>query len=427
MRFSRRLLLGIVMYALVPQAALGAINADALRSYLRQEPQVISDMEKELKELQSDREVAKENRAGINDLRRNIAHKKSELTKIRSACLSLLSKVEQKRNINITDEHKRTLLMLVAATGIDAATELVLKENPRLNMADAENLVAYDYERRSGGTALTNHLKTAWEEAAADLQTEHMAELLDCGADPNWPVMSSTSLLGPAVTEAPIVLAAKQNNQEAFNLLLSYNASVEARSESGQKLAELVIASGNSQSFIALLEKGCEPNTTFADGRTMFEHLLESGAEECLNVWLNKAEEAPDSASNLCLIARLGTPRAAELIFGSRKDSLNTEDSQGNMPLHEAARRGNTAVYNALLKLGADADATNMRGETSLMHAALSGNAEMLATVLQSISPETLAASDSNGHTAIHYARLAKDASAEQTLKAAGLNPHAQD
>lgn len=427
MRFSRRILLGIVMYALVPQAALGALNADALRSYLRQEPQAISDMEKELKDLQSDREVAKANRAGINDLRRNIAHRKSELTKIRSACLNLLGKVEKKRNINLTDENKRTLLMLVAATGIDAATEMVLKENPRLNLADAENLVAYDYERRSGGTAITNHLKTEWEAAAAELETERMAELLDCGADPNWPVIYSTSLLGPSVTEAPIVLAAQQNNREAFDLLLSYNASVETRAQDGRKLAELVIEAGNSQAFISLLERGCEPNTVFADGRSMFTHLLKSGAEECLNVWLNKAEDAPDSASNLCLIVRLGTPRAAELVFGNRKNALNTEDSQGNMPLHEAARRGNTAVYNALLKLGADADATNMRGETTLMHAALSGNAEMLATVLQSISQDTLAGTDTNGHTAIHYARLAKDAAAEQSLKAAGLKPHAQD
>lgn len=428
MRFSRRMLLWGILYTLMPQAVLGALNADALRSYLKQDSPVILEMERELKELQEDREIAKANRSTIQELRRRISHSKAELTKNRSACLHLLTKVEKSRNINSTDEHKRTLLMLVAATGIDAATQLVLKENPILNKADANNLVAYDYERRSGGNAITNYLRAEWEQAAGELDTERMAELLDCGAEPNWQAVSSGAVLtAQSTAEAPIVVALLQGNREAFDLLLSYGVSVETRAQDGRKLAELAVAERNTHAFISLMEKGCTPNTTFTDGRPMFEHLLEAGAEECLNIWLDKAKDAPASAGNLCLVARLGTTRAVELVFATRKNALNAEDSQGNMPLHEAARRGDTGVYNALRRLGADAEATNMRGETALMHAALSGSEDMLNTVLQGISQQTLTATDHNGHTAIHYARLAKDTAAEQSLRAAGLPPSPQD
>ena len=62
-----------------------------------------------------------------------------------------------------------------------------------------------------------------------------------------------------------------------------------------------------------------------------------------------------------------------------------------------------------------------MRQETTLMHAALSGNPSMLSTVLPSVSEEELQAVDENGCNALDYALMAKDKDAAKTLQSAGL------
>lgn len=413
--------------SLLLPVAQGALNAGALRDALKQSPQHIYKLEQDLDELRKIKNGDKLNRELISDLRKEISHGKAEVAKARTSALSHLKKVEQSRNINAQDDKGRTLLMLVAATGIDTATRLVMRENPRLNIADKDNRVAYDYERSGGGNAITEFLKQEWNMAAPAMDCERMEELLDCGADPNWQVVATEVETTTAVQEAPVVLALLAQHQNAFELLMTYGASVETRSQDGQKLVELIVARRNNQAFITALEKGCKTDIIFQDGRPIFEHLLAPGAEQCLNTWLQKAEDTPDMASNLCRIVRRGTLRAVQLVFSTRKNALDSEDSQGNMPLHEAARRGDTAVYQALLQAGASPAATNMRGETALMHAALSGSADMLATVLRNIAPETLQAKDETGHTAIHYARLAQDGAAEAALKAAGLTPQPKD
>ncbi|MBQ2379390.1 MAG: hypothetical protein II295_03260 [Akkermansia sp.] len=427
MRFSRHLLHLLLLASMLAPMASGALNAGALRDLLKQEPPGITQMEQELSELRKDKEGAKQNRELISDLRRNISHSKAEFNKARTTALSMLKKTEQSRNINHRDEQGRTLLMLVAATGLDSATQMLLRENPALNIADKHNKVAYDYERSAGGNAITEHLKQMWQQAVPSMQCDRMEELMDCGADPNWQVAVELAETGEATQEAPIVLALLANNQTAFDLLMSFDASPETRTQDARKLVELVVEQQNDQAFITLLEKGCKTDTVFSDGRSMFEHLLAAGAEQCLNAWLRKATDTPGTASNLCLVARHGTLQAVQLIFSTHKEALNTEDSEGNLPLHEAARRGDPAIYQALLQAGATPHGTNMRGETPLMHAALSGSESMLATVLKDITPEHLQARDEAGHTAIHYARLAKDQAAEQALKTAGLSPQPND
>lgn len=414
----------LCMSCMLP-ALQGAPDGDTLRELLKQEPPIIAELQKELDTLRNDKDSAKQHRERISELRRSIAQQKAAYTQTRNAFMHLLKKVEQSGNINARDDKKRTLLMLAAATGIDKATELVLQESPELNLEDNSHQVAYDYERQAGGTVITEHLKQAWDTAAGSLQTEQMAQLLDCGADPNWAVI--TGGMNPNLGEAPTILALQQNHTDALNLLLSYGASAEARTQDGRKLVELAVENRQTQILIALLQHGCKTDTVFADGRPMFEHLLAEGAEECLDIWLDAAAVGEQAADILCSVVRLATPRAVQLAFSKRKDFIHAEDSVGNMPLHEAARRGVPAIYNTLLELGADATAHHSRNETTLMHAALSGNAEMLSLVLQNIPQELLHAKDAGNHTAIHYARLAKDPAAEATLRNAGLSPQPQD
>lgn len=376
---------------------------------LKEAPPVIVELKKEIDALRTEQGASRFTMELIRRLEKE--RRTAELTyeDRQEALMSLLTKVRKSGDINATDSDGRTLLMLAAATGHNAATELVLKYSPLLNMADADELTACDYEQLNKGTALQHKLKENWAQAVNTGDTDAVQELLNCGADPNWEVQN----------KAPIALAIQQQNTALFELLVTYGASVETRLENGIKLIEYAVITLNADILELLLRHGCSPETRLSDGRPMFEHLLSENAGECLLTWLSYMKE--EQPVYLCKLVRLGSPQAIQTVFNAHKSDINTEDQNGNIPLHEAARRGDCGIYQILVSLGADTMARNMRQETTLMHAALSGNTNMLDTVLKAMPQEEIQARDESGHTALHYAQLARDKKAQQTLTAAGL------
>lgn len=376
---------------------------------LKNDPPVIVELKKEIEALRSEQGSSRYTTELIRRLEKERRTAQLAYEDKQDALLNLLTKVKKSGDINATDSDGRTLLMLAAATGHNAATELVLKHSPRLNMADFDDLTACDYEQLGKGTVLQHQLKANWEQAVDTGDTDAVQELLNCGADPNWEVQNS----------APVALAIQQQNTAMFELLVTYGASVETRLSNGAKLIEYAVMDLNADILELLLRHGCTPETRMSDGRPIFEHLLGENAGECLLIWLSYVkEERPVYLSRL---VRLGSPETIRTVFNTYKNEINTEDRHGNIPLHEAARRGDCAIYQILISLGADTTAHNIRQETTLMHAALSGNAAMLTTVLKALPQEEVQAKDESGHTALHYAQLARDKKAQQTLNAAGL------
>ena len=376
---------------------------------LKEEPPVIAELKKEIEALRAEQGSSRYTTELIRRLEKERRTAELAYEDRQDALLNLPTMVRKHGDINATDSDGRTLLMLAAATGHNAATELVLKHSPRLNMADSADLTACDYEQLGKGTVLQYQLKTSWEQAVDAGDTDAVQELLNCGADPNWEVKNS----------APVALAIQQQNMDLLELLVTYGASVETRLSNGAKLIEYAVMELNADILELLLRHGCSPETRMSDGRPIFEHLLSENAGECMLTWLGYVKE--ERPVYLCRLVRLGSPETIRTVFNTYKNEINTEDRHGNVPLHEAARRGDCSIYQILISLGADATAHNMRQETTLMHAALSGNAAMLATVLKDQPQEEVQAKDEAGHTALHYAQLARDKKAQQALNAAGL------
>ena len=376
---------------------------------LKEDPPVIAELKEEIGKLRAEHGSDRYSVELIRRLERERRTAELAYEDRQDALMSLLTEVRKSNNINATDGDGRTLLMLAAATGHDTATELVLKYAPQLNMADADDLTACDHEQLGKGTALQLRLKANWEQAVNEGDTDAVQELLNCGADPNWEVQDTP----------PVILAIQQQNTALFELLVTYGASVEARLADGTKLIEYAVKDLNNDILELLLRHGCSPEAHMSDGRPIFEHLLGEHAGECLLTWLSYVKE--ERPAYLCRLVRLGSPEVIRVVFNTHRNEINAEDQHGNIPLHEAARRGNCTIYQNLISLGAEALAHNMKGETTLMHAALSGNANMLATVLKDIPQEELQATNETGHTALHYAQLARDPKAQQALKAAGL------
>lgn len=374
-------------------------------------PQTINEMETELRELEAEKGASRFIRSAIKTKKQEIETARLAYADAKDACLELLKEAEKSGNINCTDSKGRTLLMLVAATGHDRATQLVLQQSPQLDITDEDGMTACDYEQQGNGHVLQQQLREQWQTVMTAGDYAGVQQLLNSGADANWPIGDNIP---------PLLHALEQKNDSLFSLLLTYGASADTRLPDGRKLTEMAVEQNRADMLEQLLARGGTPPDRMADGRDIIEHLSAEGADNCLLAWLRHLAEQERIAA-LCKLVRRAPVHAVRTAFNEFRAELGKEDADGNMPLHEAARRGRTDIYQTLIELGADASERNMRQETTLMHAALSGNPSMLSTVLPSVSEEELQAVDENGMNALDYALMAKDKDAAKTLQSAGL------
>lgn len=380
---------------------------------------LISQGSKQLQQMQHEYETYKNNNIGkeyARNLKKSINQEQRRSRQHEQDIRQLLDRVMSTKNINSRDKQGRTLLMLVAEHGLDDVTEMVLAKNPDLSIADNNNRLAIDYEKENNGTLITTIVKQKWEAALASADHKAIAEALSYGADPNWGSENKTAL--------EVAILAKSN--DLIGLLIMSGADPEKKCSEGILPIELALRENNTQAAVSIIGELKETEITLSDGCPLLQRLIQNKNPETINALLLKMsadgkDENTDGTSYLCMVIRLAAPECTMSVIENNKGQLNREDSEGNLPLHEAARRGNTALYRKMIELGASPTQKNARGETVLMHAALSANSELLAEVLNNISPEILQAKDTEGHTALYYAQLAQDKAAAQALKDAGL------
>lgn len=410
-RFNRNLLTWLMACAALSSQAL---DDKTLLKLTEHGSTKLAEMEREHEEVKN----ADDQKDYARALKKDIDAEKRRCNELKSAIRQLAPKVKKSGKINLRDEKGRTLIMLVAALGNNTATELVLRDNPDLMLYDKNNKIAMDYEQQGGGTAISDLLKPRWEQAIAAFNLDEIQNLLDCGANADWPVAG----------QPPLALAILSNQNSVFDRLIMHGAHAGNRMANGSTLIELAVAAKNANAVDTLLGALKETELTFSDGSTMFRHLQSAEHADCLAAWLTHAQSlkklhTPDGTSYFCMAMRLAATESAKKVATQNIKLISVEDPEGNLPLHEAARKGDAELYRELVKLGANPAQKNARGETVLMHAALSGDAETLAEALKGISPELLQAKDKDGHNAHYYAKLAQDKAATEALKAAGLQP----
>ncbi len=374
----------------------------------------LQELERQHNEVKND----KEQRDFASAVKAEMDAERRRCNDVKSAAKALLAKVKKNGKIDTRDEKGRTLLMLMAGLGNDAATEMVLRENPDLTIMDHHDKIAYDYERRGGGSAIANYLGSRWVQAMERMDKDAVQMLLSCGASPDWPVGG----------EPPLGVAINAGDSAMFDMLMFAGAGAKSSMQDGTPLIELAVNRHDDNALPVMLNALGEVNPLFKDGRSLFRHLLGEDDAACLCAWMTvalekKPAETEAGTAYLNLVVRLAHPAGVGAVAQQYKKYLNDEDTEGNLPLFEAARRGNVEIYKALIACGADVRARNSRGETVLMHAALSASPQMLAEVLANVPQEIIQASDNAGHNAHYYAKLAKDAAAGESLKAAGLQP----
>ncbi len=408
-------LLSVVLACfLVAAPRAGAVDKDQLFSLMESSEQLeeltaqLEELEAKIKAREGDRRAQSKAR---NELRKQVSEEKHQLSSRCKACRDWF-KATGGGDVNAQDAKGRTLLMLVADAGNAEAVELVLADNPKLDLIDQQGKSALDHERAAkGSNALQSHMEKLWVAAFAQSDTDTIAMLLEAGlpADTH------------AGEEAAPVLALASGNTDVLSLLLGHRATTRVRDKEGTDLLELAIRANNSKAISMLCTAGMGKEA-LTNGNSPLFHLLTHGQTDCLKAYLDACTGLDDAARRAIpsQVVRYGT---ADMVTARITEAgiANTEDDNKNIPIHEAARRGDMGILRLVLERGGSRTATNGAGETTLMHAALSGNPEVVALVLEGLTPKDINHKDKKGHTAADYAKESGNAKVLETLRAAGL------
>lgn len=142
----------------------------------------------------------------------------------------------------------------------------------------------------------------------------------------------------------------------------------------GERLRKCV-ARGQTDSVVALLVRGCSPNTADGEGTSPLHYCCEFNRPELID-----------------LLARMS----------KQKLIVNAKDRYGWSPLHSAVHQGNKNCVAALIKLGADVNIANNAGKTPLHTAAAQNRTSIAAQLLA--AKANLNQPDNQGMTPLHEA-----------------------
>ena len=357
-------------------------------------------------------------RKDYNDTKRNlqkqIREERSRMTTATAKVKDLLHRVASGEGIDVQDKEGCTLIMRAADCGNDEIVSLILKESPApdLSILDRLGRSAVAHERDAGGSVIIQHLSEQWEDAVASADEKTVENLMASGISPNQLVRGNP----------PIGMFIKSGNASMVRTMLTFNPRLKVQMTDGTPLLELALRKQNPDIVSALLAAGISADTPFQNGMHPMCYLVTHCQPATVKAFVKGAGGAAvriemGGISLMNLAARSGSKEVVTSVAENLPNVVNREDSQGNLPLFEAARRGNVEIYDYLVGKGAKIDNTNSAGETALMHAVLSGKPAMVQHVLEKISPTRVSARDRAGHDALFYAQQIKNAEIEQLLK----------
>lgn len=229
--------------------------------------------------------------------------------------------------------------------------------------------------------------------------------MLQQGADARAADASSVTALHAAAAEC---------SPEVINELLRLGAVIEARDAWGNTPLLLAVRAGRIANVAALLERKPHVDAADQNRQTPLLEAVAAGDVPMTRTLLLAGADADGSDLQgrpvLAVAAGLPNLEVAYLLL-AHGATLNTPREGHDLPLREALRRGRLAEAEALLRIGADVNATTLAGDSLLAEVAgynvrfsggTSGKHDLLAWLLQhGANPE---GRDRKGRTALELA-----------------------
>jgi ankyrin repeat protein len=197
--------------------------------------------------------------------------------------------------------------------------------------------------------------------------------------------------------------------------------------------AHLAAYFGLSETIIALLRNGHDPNIQDGDGWTPLSRAAANGHEAVVKLLLDKVSVDPDSKDKygrtpLRWAAEKGHEAVAKLLLNKEGVDPDSKDKYGWTPLLGAAEKGHEAVVKLLLdKEGVDSDSKDKYGRTPLRWAAEKGHEAVVKLLLdkEGVDPDS---KDKYGWTPLlGAAEKGHEAVVKLLLDKEGVDPDCKD
>lgn len=318
------------------------------------------------------------------------------------------------------DSNGTRLLLTAAGTGSIELIGLFLVPGEDINhKRDADGFTALDMALE----------RQKWN--AAQFLIEHGATLA-ASATGRQDALVKLLELEPVVRPGkpvPLVQTVDLPSVELLRAVLAQGASTSQVDEKGNTLLMLAAKRHHVTALQALLGVGADVNARNADGDTALTIAAGKSEYELIVVGLGLAlgqsreslmrlvfRPAPHSADSPSTARRI---EAAKLLLAARADP-NATDSSGNTPLIEATRSGDAELVAMLIASGASVNARSSTGNAPLVVAAQFGLQEIASTLIGARADLTVR--DGQGRGLVDLAREGGHHDMVQLLERAALN-----
>uniref|UniRef100_A0A452H5L6 Uncharacterized protein n=1 Tax=Gopherus agassizii TaxID=38772 RepID=A0A452H5L6_9SAUR len=205
----------------------------------------------------------------------------------------------------------------------------------------------------------------------------------------------------------PLHRAAASRNEKALNLLLKHSADVNARDKFWQTPLHVAAANRATKCAEAIIPLLSSVNVADRTGRTALHHAVHSGHIEMVNLLLNKGASLSTCDKKerqpIHWAAFLGHLEVLKLLVARGADIM-CKDKKGYTLLHTAAASGQVEVVKHLLRLGVEIDEPNCLGNTALHIACYMGQ-DAVANELVNYGANVNQPNE-KGFTPLHFAAV---------------------
>jgi len=174
---------------------------------------------------------------------------------------------------------------------------------------------------------------------------------------------------------------------------------------------------GEYENAKRLLQAGADPNAATAGGERALMIAAKAGREDLVELIAGfKADVNVGNAAGRTALHGASKEAVVQVLVKVGAN-IEAKDNYGWTSLHWASENGHAAVVQTLLQHGADVAATDKRGRTSLHFASMSGHAAVVQTLLQH-GADVAATMFEGGETALDVAEYCRDEVKKEEVKA---------
>ena len=306
--------------------------------------------------------------------------------------------------VNATDKHSRTALILACKRKHVDAIYVLLKAGTDINIAD-----------KTGETCLIHA-------AIGDCSSEVLQAIIDYGADVNAIDKDSRTAL---------IWACKRKHVDAIHVLLKAGSNTNIADTNGKTcLMYAVDAVCSKEVLQALIDHGADVNATDKNNRTALIGACTKRLLDAIHVLLKAGSDTniADKDGNTCLMDAVVGDCSCEVLqtIIDHGADVNAANKASHTAITIAYSMRHVDAIHRLLKAGSDTNIADMNGKTYLMYAVDGDCSEELLETIIDHGPD-VNATDKTNCTALMLACEKRRVDAIHVLLKAGTDTNIAD